>query len=90
MDCAERTRLWAEFKAKLAELNEKIARISTRDIGGVFEEALMAVQQAGRDCDHAQRLWEEHMQEHTCDVHVVAGDEGAKRRSKRNRAETKT
>jgi hypothetical protein len=67
MECSERNRLWAEFKARLAELHEKVDRISTRDMGGV-EEALMAVQQASRDCDDAQLLWEQHMREHKCDV----------------------
>jgi hypothetical protein len=92
MDCAERNRLWAEFKARLAELNEKVDRISGLDMGAVFNEAVMAAKQASHDCDRSQLLWEEHMREHRCDVHgrvvnekpnsqrAVAGPQALKRR----------
>jgi hypothetical protein len=68
MDCSTRKRLWAEFKARLAELNEKVDRISSLHTSGVFEQAVTAATQASRDCDDAQLLWERHMREHMCDV----------------------
>jgi hypothetical protein len=68
MKCAVRNRLWAEFKARVTELNGTVDRISSVDVGVVFNEAVMTAQQASRDCDRAQLLWEEHMREHMCDV----------------------
>jgi hypothetical protein len=94
MKCAERNRLWAEFKARLAELNENVDRICSLDVGGIFNDAVVAAQQTSRDCDRAQLLWEEHMREHRCAVQCCIAnektdrqwDEADQQRSKRKRA----